>query len=97
MKNIQQVKVAHDIAQRFNGITNQQTDDDNKKKSQNDVLKSVLSMKEYQAYEEIIHPESGPFGTMEYWAWDGIEIANEFWKEQGLEGEKWKRYRLSID
>jgi L-galactose dehydrogenase len=88
MKNIAQVKAAATLAQRFATI------ESNAGQDQNVVLKSVLSSAEYSAYEKIIHSETGPFAQQDHWSWDGIESADDFWKELGVQVEHWQERQL---
>lgn len=84
MKSVEQVKVASEMAQRFANINLKD------QKGEDNILKSVLTDLEYHAYDQICRRDVGPLNR-KVWGWDGIEGANAFWKDLGIQGESWQR------
>jgi aryl-alcohol dehydrogenase-like predicted oxidoreductase len=77
-KNVDEVKYASSIANRFKNIEQEMP--------QEDILKCVLSETELRTYEIIMDPKEGPFAKV--WRegtflWDGVQAAHYFWKTAG--------------
>jgi hypothetical protein len=77
-KNVDEVKYASSIADRFKNI--------NQEMPQEDILKCVLSETELRAFEIIMDPKEGPFAKV--WKegtflWDGVQTTHDFWKTAG--------------
>jgi L-galactose dehydrogenase len=85
-KDMAEVERAAAIANRFHAIDHSM--------SRDDILKQVLTRKEFEVYEILQNPSDGPFAVVwkngEY-LWDGIEAAHDFWKNvEGVTAPKWQ-------
>ena len=90
MKNIEQVKIAAEAANRF-----QQVDVNSKDGSPETILREILTEDEYKVWKALANPKEGPFSSV--WAndefrWDGVKEAHSFWAGvPGVEAEHWQR------
>lgn len=85
MKNIEQVKAAAALANRF-----ATTELNAPPRDQQEVLQSILSPAEYAAYERIGDVETGPFSERNHWSWDGVKAAQDFWEDLGVQVGNWQ-------
>jgi hypothetical protein len=86
MKNVQEVQLVQEVAQRLG--------DAGAKASQDEILRGVLTDNELCVLKLLQDSSKGPFAKVTgsgLYEWDGIAAAWEFWGQQGRSIYKWQR------
>jgi aryl-alcohol dehydrogenase-like predicted oxidoreductase len=95
MKNVHEVQLATNVANRFHQVKFHHPchDDDDDSKWLSNILEQVLTKEEFHVWMLLQDPQEGPFAQVwknGQYQWDGVQQAREFWKQvDGVEYEDW--------